>query len=138
MPWLRAPAKGLGLRLTPPLLMFRSLPPTPLHPEEPYTLRVPRSQRGGEVIEPLVSEQWFVKMDGMAAQALQKLEDGELRILPQRFEKVYTNWLSGIQARRRRRPRAHTLRRLWGGVSPSCAQLPLTLPPHPLRRRTGA
>lgn len=126
--------------------------------EEPYTLRVPRSQRGGEIIEPLVSEQWFVKMDGMATDgphahplppspilrhclpqtlspssepipvvishnqsslpprrslpitrlppfsrsaALKKLEDGELRILPQRFEKVYTNWLSGIQARRR-------------------------------------
>lgn len=67
--------------------------------EEPYTLRVPRSQRGGEVIEPLVSEQWFVKMDGMAAQALTALEQGDLKILPQRFEKVYTNWLGGIQAR---------------------------------------
>ena len=35
--------------------------------EEPHTLRVPRSQRGGEVIEPLVSEQWFVKMESLAA-----------------------------------------------------------------------
>jgi valyl-tRNA synthetase len=35
--------------------------------EEPHTLRVPRSQRGGEVIEPLVSEQWFVKMETLAA-----------------------------------------------------------------------
>jgi hypothetical protein len=37
---------------------------------EPYNTRVPRSQRGGEIIEPLVSEQWFVKMDSMAAPAL--------------------------------------------------------------------
>ena len=35
--------------------------------EEPHTLRVPRSQRGGEVIEPLVSEQWFIKMETLAA-----------------------------------------------------------------------
>ena len=38
--------------------------------EEPYTLRVPRSQRGGEVIEPLVREQWFVAMRPLAEPAL--------------------------------------------------------------------
>ena len=37
---------------------------------EPYQTRVPRSQRGGEIIEPLVSEQWFCKMDTMAEPAL--------------------------------------------------------------------
>ena len=37
---------------------------------EDHTQRVPRSQRGGEVIEPMVSTQWFVKMDGMAKKGL--------------------------------------------------------------------
>lgn len=39
--------------------------------EEPYTMRVPRSQRGGEVVEPLVREQWFVQMQPLAEPALQ-------------------------------------------------------------------
>lgn len=38
--------------------------------EEPYPMRVPRSQRGGEVIEPLVREQWFVRMQPLAEPAL--------------------------------------------------------------------
>lgn len=38
--------------------------------EEPYIMRVPRSQRGGEVVEPLVREQWFVRMQPLAEPAL--------------------------------------------------------------------
>eukprot|EP00892_Ulva_mutabilis_P000534 jgi/Ulvmu1/10481/UM064_0018.1 len=65
--------------------------------KEDYTNRVPRSQRGGEVIEPMVSEQWFVKTGGMASEALAAVEDGRLTILPPRFTKIYNNWLDGIQ-----------------------------------------
>jgi valyl-tRNA synthetase len=65
--------------------------------EEPYTLRVPRSQRGGEVIEPIVSEQWFCKMDSMAEPSLKAVETGELTIVPQRFEKLYKSWLTDIR-----------------------------------------
>ena len=65
--------------------------------EEPYTLRVPRSQRGGEVIEPIVSEQWFCKMDSMAEPSLKAVETGELTIVPQRFEKIYKSWLTDIR-----------------------------------------
>ena len=64
---------------------------------EPYQTRVPRSQRGGEVIEPLVSEQWFCKMDTMAAPALAAVESGELTIIPNRFEKIYKGWLTDIR-----------------------------------------
>ena len=39
--------------------------------EEPYKMRVPRSQRGGEIVEPLVREQWFVHMESLAKPALQ-------------------------------------------------------------------
>ncbi|ONI17487.1 hypothetical protein PRUPE_3G161900, partial [Prunus persica] len=56
--------------------------------KEPHTLRVPRSQRGGEVIEPLVSKQWFVTMEPLAEKALRAVEKGDLKIIPERFEKV--------------------------------------------------
>ncbi|KAM0850075.1 hypothetical protein ACQ4PT_053316 [Festuca glaucescens] len=65
--------------------------------KEPYTLRVPRSQRGGEVIEPLISKQWFVTMEPLAERALEAVEKGQLIILPERFEKIYNNWLTNIK-----------------------------------------
>lgn len=64
---------------------------------EPHTQRVPRSQRGGEVIEPLVSSQWFVKADGMGAKALKAVQDGDIQIVPQRFDKIWNNWLTDIR-----------------------------------------
>nr|CAB3451990.1 unnamed protein product [Digitaria exilis] len=65
--------------------------------KEPYTLRVPRSQRGGEVIEPLISKQWFVAMEPLAEKALRAVENGQLTILPDRFEKIYNHWLTNIK-----------------------------------------
>jgi len=64
---------------------------------EPHKQRVPRSDRSGEVIEPMVSSQWFVKMDGMAKKALDAVRDGDIKIIPERFEKVYFNWLEDIR-----------------------------------------
>jgi valyl-tRNA synthetase len=63
---------------------------------DPHTQRIPRSQRGGEVIEPLVSSQWFVKTEGMGAKALKAVEDGDIKIVPQRFDKIWNNWLTDI------------------------------------------
>lgn len=63
---------------------------------EPHMQRVPRSQRGGEIIEPLVSSQWFVKTEGMGAKALKAVEDGDIQIVPPRFEKTWNNWLTDI------------------------------------------
>ncbi|KAA8530663.1 hypothetical protein F0562_005403 [Nyssa sinensis] len=65
--------------------------------KEPHTSRVPRSQRGGEIIEPLVSKQWFVTMEPLADKALKAVEKGELTIMPERFEKTYNHWLSNIK-----------------------------------------
>ncbi|XP_008457008.1 valine--tRNA ligase, chloroplastic/mitochondrial 2 isoform X4 [Cucumis melo] len=65
--------------------------------KEAHTLRVPRSQRGGEIIEPLVSKQWFVTMEPLAEKALRAVEKGELTIIPERFEKIYNHWLSNIK-----------------------------------------
>ncbi|KAJ8899511.1 hypothetical protein K2173_018485 [Erythroxylum novogranatense] len=65
--------------------------------KEPHTLRIPRSQRGGEIIEPLVSKQWFINMEPLAEKALRAVEDGRLTIIPERFEKIYNHWLSNIK-----------------------------------------
>lgn len=65
--------------------------------EEPYTLNVPRSQRGGEIIEPMVSTQWFVRIKPLAEAALQAVREGRVRIVPERFTKVYYNWLENIE-----------------------------------------
>lgn len=63
---------------------------------EDYATRVPRSQRGGEIIEPLVSTQWFAKMRPLAEPALAAVKKGDIKILPSRFEKVYYGWLEDI------------------------------------------
>ena len=65
--------------------------------EEPYTLNVPRSQRGGEIVEPMISEQWFVTIAPLAEKALHAVKHGDIKIVPEHFEKVYYNWLENIQ-----------------------------------------
>ena len=64
---------------------------------EPYPMQIPRSQRGGEIIEPMVSTQWFVRMKPLAEPALQAVRQVQVRIVPERFAKVYTNWLENIR-----------------------------------------
>ncbi|MEA3441647.1 MAG: valine--tRNA ligase, partial [Chloroflexota bacterium] len=65
--------------------------------EEAYTINVPRSQRGGEIIEPMVSTQWFVRIQPLAKAALQAVRNGRIAIVPEHFTKVYYNWLENIQ-----------------------------------------
>ncbi|HEY45248.1 MAG: valine--tRNA ligase [Anaerolineae bacterium SM23_ 63] len=64
---------------------------------EPYTMQVPRTQRGGEIVEPMVSTQWFVRMDPLAKPAIESVRQGQIRIVPERFTKVYYNWLENIR-----------------------------------------
>ncbi|MCC6298293.1 MAG: valine--tRNA ligase [Anaerolineales bacterium] len=65
--------------------------------EEKYVTTIPRSQRGGEIVEPMISEQWFVKMDSLAKAGLDAVRDGRIKIVPERFEKTYFNWLENIK-----------------------------------------
>lgn len=58
---------------------------------------VPHSQRGGEVIEPLISTQWFLKTKPLAEKAIAAVRDGKINIEPKRFEKVYFHWLENIE-----------------------------------------
>jgi valyl-tRNA synthetase len=64
---------------------------------EPYVTQVPRSQRGGEIVEPMVSTQWFVKIKPMADMGLEAVRSGRITIIPDRFTKVYYNWLENIR-----------------------------------------
>ncbi len=64
---------------------------------EPYMHIVPRSQRGGEPVEPMISTQWFADMSGPASAALKAVQDGRIRLIPDRFEKVWEHWLTNIQ-----------------------------------------
>jgi valyl-tRNA synthetase len=64
---------------------------------EPYTMQVPRSQRGGEIVEPMISTQWFVRMQPLADPAMEAVRRGDIQIVPERFTKVYFNWLENIR-----------------------------------------
>ena len=64
---------------------------------EPYQTTIPRSQRGGEIIEPMISEQWFVQIDPLAKKALDAVKNGDIKIVPERFEKTYYNWMENIK-----------------------------------------
>lgn len=64
---------------------------------KPHRMQVPRAQRGGEIVEPLVSTQWFVKMQSLADAGLAAVADGRIQIVPERFTKVYNNWLENIK-----------------------------------------
>lgn len=62
-----------------------------------YTTIVPRSQRGGEIVEPMISTQWFLKIQPLAEKALEAVRTGQIKIVPDHFEKVYYHWLENIQ-----------------------------------------
>ncbi|MER2597960.1 MAG: valine--tRNA ligase [Caldilineales bacterium] len=65
--------------------------------EEPYTMTVPRAQRGGEIIEPLISKQWFVNMAPMQELGLAAVRSGRIKIIPERFTKIYYHWLENLR-----------------------------------------
>jgi valyl-tRNA synthetase len=68
-----------------------------LQKTEPHQHAVRHCYRCDTVVEPRLSDQWFVKMEPLARPALQAVRDGAIRILPERWEAVYVNWLTGIR-----------------------------------------
>ena len=68
-----------------------------LSAEEPYTHSVPFSHRSGERIEPLISLQWFCRMDELAAPAIEAVEKDEVRITPGQWKRVYLDWMKEIR-----------------------------------------
>ena len=64
---------------------------------EPLTHEVGTCYRCHSTIEPMVSKQWFVKMEPLAAPAIECVKNGETRFIPERFGKVYMNWMENIR-----------------------------------------
>lgn len=65
--------------------------------EEDYTHNVGHCYRCSTVIEPLVSKQWFVKMKPLAEPAIKVVKEGKIKFIPERFEKIYFNWMENIK-----------------------------------------
>jgi valyl-tRNA synthetase len=65
--------------------------------EEPYTHAVPFSHRSGERVEPLISLQWFMRMDELAAPAIEAVRSGRVRITPEGQRRRYFEWMDGIR-----------------------------------------
>jgi valyl-tRNA synthetase len=68
-----------------------------LRAREPYTHEVPYSQRSGRRIEPLISLQWFMRMDDLALPAIDAARHGRVRFYPERWRDVYLDWMEGIR-----------------------------------------
>ena len=68
-----------------------------LRAEEPYVHSVPFSHRSGERIEPLISLQWFCRMDELARPAIEAVERDEVRIVPAQWKRVYLDWMREIR-----------------------------------------
>jgi valyl-tRNA synthetase len=65
--------------------------------EKPYKLRVPRSGRSNAIVEPMLTDQWFVKMDGMAKSGLEAVAKGDVKFYPEHWTSTYNHWLENIQ-----------------------------------------
>ena len=63
---------------------------------EEHTHNVGTCYRCGTDVEPIISAQWFVKMEPLAREALRVVNDGEVKFVPDRFSKIYTNWMENV------------------------------------------
>jgi valyl-tRNA synthetase len=65
--------------------------------EKAYKLRVPRSGRTGVIVEPMLTDQWFVKMEGLAKRGLAAVANGDVKFFPEHWTTTYNQWLENIQ-----------------------------------------
>ncbi len=64
---------------------------------DPHTLKVPRGDRSGVVIEPWLTDQWYVNAKELAKPAIKAVEDGAIKFVPQQYENLYFSWMRDIQ-----------------------------------------
>ncbi|HLR16389.1 MAG TPA: valine--tRNA ligase [Alcanivoracaceae bacterium] len=64
---------------------------------EPHQLMVPRGDRSGVVIEPLLTDQWFVNVESMGKKAIDAVEDGRIQFVPKQYENMYFAWMRDLQ-----------------------------------------
>ena len=65
--------------------------------EKKHKLNVPRSDRTGVIVEPMLTDQWFVKMEGLAEHGLKAVAGGDVKFYPDHWSATYNHWLSNIQ-----------------------------------------
>jgi valyl-tRNA synthetase len=64
--------------------------------EKDYTLALGKCDRCGTVVEPRLSEQWFIKIQPLAQKAIEAVESGEITIVPENYKQIYLNWMNDI------------------------------------------
>ncbi|MGD9472293.1 MAG: valine--tRNA ligase [Novosphingobium sp.] len=68
-----------------------------LHDAEPRTIQTPFGDRGGVVIEPWLTDQWYVNAEELAKAPIKAVRDGDIEIVPKTWEKTFFNWMENIQ-----------------------------------------
>ncbi|MGH8492369.1 MAG: valine--tRNA ligase [Moraxellaceae bacterium] len=64
---------------------------------DPHTLKVPRGDRSNIVIEPWLTDQWYVKTEQLAQPAIRAVEDGRIKFVPEQYQNMYFSWMRDIQ-----------------------------------------
>ena len=64
---------------------------------EDHTLQVPRGDRSGVVIEPYLTDQWFVAVESLAKPAIEAVENGDIQVVPKNYENMYFSWMRDLQ-----------------------------------------
>ena len=64
---------------------------------EAHTLTVPRGDRSGAIVEPWLTDQWFVKIAPLAEPAIRAVEDGDVEFVPRQYENIYFAWMRNIE-----------------------------------------
>ena len=64
---------------------------------DPHTLKIPRGDRSGVVIEPWLTNQWYVDAKALAGRAIEVVENGEIQFVPKQYENMYFSWMRDIQ-----------------------------------------
>jgi valyl-tRNA synthetase len=64
--------------------------------EKDYALSIGKCDRCGTVVEPRLSEQWFIKIQPLAQKAIEAVESGEITIVPENYKQIYLNWMNNI------------------------------------------
>nr|WP_174505381.1 valine--tRNA ligase [Acinetobacter sp. Marseille-Q1620] len=64
---------------------------------QPYDLKAPRGDRSGVIVEPLLTDQWYVKIAPLAEPAIKAVKDGEIKFIPEQYTNMYMAWMNNIQ-----------------------------------------
>lgn len=64
---------------------------------QPYDLKAPRGDRSGVIVEPLLTDQWYIKIAPLAQPAIEAVQDGRIKFVPEQYTNMYMSWMNNIQ-----------------------------------------